>query len=318
MSGIRVITAFDGQDAGVVLSAMEPYVYGKKYPLLDKPSVLDWDKDRETKGEYFLRTVDISEETRKNLEVSDSAEKENHVKSKPFGYWDTEFTQSGIRYKLDMHETLVKIKETPFNKNLVAKMTYHGVSHSEPSYIYKIILIVKYPHGKKEREFLEQTRDLCKWLILNDNVDVHIINYGDIINSQEVVTKHLQTILGVGGVFFLDDLPEDKPSPDNVIERVCQCLRTKNFEEAYEVCFSELEQRNRAQRSWKCHRTDKKTTEEQCKLCVGNKEFRETLKKRAVNSNVDWMHKPCLFECGKDIDGDPITFETSIKNNFWV
>jgi hypothetical protein len=318
MSGIRVITAFDGQDAGIVLSSMENDVYGKKYPYLDMPSQLTWVPEKETKGEFFLRMEGMTDELRKNIEGRERIDNENHVKNKPYGYWDTEFTQNGIRYRIDHHEKLEKIRKTPFNENLIVKMNYTGIVKSDPTYIYKIIIIVKYPYGKKEKDFLEQTRDLCKWLILNDQVDVHIVKYEDILNSQKNVEKHLNSILNTGMILFDGDLPEEKHSPENVIEKVCQCMRDKDFETAYEVCLDELEERWRASRTWKCRRTDKKTTEEQCKLCIKNVDFRDNLKKRAIKSNVDWAHQPCMFECGKDLDGEPITFEASIKNNFWV
>jgi hypothetical protein len=42
------------------------------------------------------------------------------------------------------------------------------------------------------------------------------------------------------------------------------------------------------------------------------------LKKRAEDTDVNWIKEPCVFECALRIDEEAYkTPEDSIKNNFW-
>ena len=320
MSGIRVVTSFDDLDSCIVLNFLDPTdIFGDKYPLLHTPKVIEWNKKKESKGEYFLRIEYLNQnpEKKDKLIADDIARREKHVEDKPFGYWDNIFTNNGIYYKVQTYDLLQKISSLPFNENLISKMSYDGVVKSDPKYIYKIILIIRYPHNKKEREFLEKTISLCKWLLLNPEVDTHIIDYDNL--SLDATKLRINTVLGKEHIKDIEGvIPKYPAEPENTIRKICDLMLVKDIESARDLALKELSERNRGSRTWKCLRTGKNTNEEQCKTCMGSKEFREALKKRAINKQVDWMHQPCLFECGKSLDLEPITFETSIKNNFWV
>jgi hypothetical protein len=320
MSGIRAIVSFDDIDSTILLDSLDTdLILGKKYPLLDVPMITEWDKEHETKGEFFLRMERLNQDPSKRASVieQDKRNREKHVENKKYGYWDNMFSSSGVAFKLQHHGIIEEIKTRPPFKNYISKMTYDGICKSCPAYVGKIVLIIRYPHNKKESEFLRQARDLCKWFIVCPEVDVHVIDYNDMLTREDSVKLRIKHILGTE-LKDLVDIPAYNPVPKNTINAICELMLSKDFEGAYERCLREIEGRGRGNNTWKCMRTGKKTTEEQCKLCLVNADVRNTLKMRAIKNNIDWMHLPCLYQCGKGTDREPITFEESIKNNFWV
>jgi hypothetical protein len=102
-----------------------------------------------------------------------------------------------------------------------------------------------------------------------------------------------------------------------IINDIFDSINQKNYSNCLSLIDNFKKEKNKIDISWVCSRTEKKTTIQQCELCKNSLLYRQTLKSRAISHNIPWETRPCLYECGKNPDIDPITFHDSIANNFW-
>ncbi len=134
---------------------------------------------------------------------------------------------------------------------------------------------------------------------------------GDFGKAAQLVTKTLHRSKAVEGS---DEIPMWQES-----QMIHDMFFNRQFEQVVEYMEDPRRGTNRIQRNWTCLRTNLPTVENHCRECMANPEYRVGLKRHAESHQVDWKNKPCMFQCGMDLDNDkPMTPQESVDQNFWV
>lgn len=330
MSGARIIVSNDPNDASILMHGLSSVVeqsmfIGKKYPLLDMPTVLQWSKHTETKGQYAIRVRDINknEELKYKLQTEEKKRRDVYVSSNKYGYWDNPFYDTGIVYDIEHKDILNDIKQSSSMCSPILKLSFASVSVTDPSLVFKMIIIIKEGKYKKYSTYLNKLIKLLRWVDTNKVVDVCCINYNDLIVNKEKtairISKFLELDFNIGE--FVNKISDIKTS--SLISKpievdINNLIYDNKYDLALDKSIHTLEEIEYNAETWTCERLNEKTNSKKCDMCMSSSFFRKSLKDVSNSKGIDWKKLPCVYECGYRREKDLISFDKSIANNFWL
>lgn len=329
----------------------EDRIRGKKFPQESRIEEVFTKKEDESEAIFECRKY-IYEYQNPDWKEELEASKDMN----PNGFWEGKYSVNGIRYNFPDSKELKEIREEKIKS--VYKIVSHGLFHSDPIYIDKIIFMIRHPRAvaksqeKLKRNLKFRTQDgkfidlgedivihtpemfnnvtlmASKFLLENPNIPILFVEFENLLEKPEETLSQIQSFLGEGDFNKATKLINPKlrrsypQEIDNDLwedaEFIYEKFKQKEFKAIIDYMEDETKVTNRQNRRWLCPRTGIMTVENHCKTCKSDPEFRRSLKDHANSQNVDWTVEPCLFECGFDLDNEPISIEESIKNNFWL
>lgn len=326
-------------------------IRGKKFPQEDRINKIFNQQEGESDAVFECKKYMFEKQQPHWREELESAKDMN-----PNGFWEDQYSVSGIRYNFQDSETLKEIL-TEETKSIY-KIVSQGLVNSDPIYIDKIIFMMRHPRSvaksqerlkrnlkfkTPEGEDIDLGKDLvihtpemfnrvttmaCKFLLDNPDIPVHFVEFEELIENPAVVLQGVQDFLGEGdftkGVKLIN--PKLRRSYPQEVENsmwgdaeyIYKTFKEGKYQDVVDYMDEDMRATNRQNRNWLCTRTGLITVEGHCKSCKVDPAFRKSLKDHANGQNIDWTSEPCMYECGFDLDSEPITIQESIDNNFWL
>lgn len=284
--------------------------------------------------------------------IREQSEKFREENEKPFdykdlnpnGFWECIFTVQGIRYRQALKKLFERIKK---ERNLFCKIVCSGLIPSDPDYIDKIIFTLRDPHSVAKsqerlknsapdaeiakhspRMFISNIVQASKFFLDNPDIPVFIYNYEDLMENPKEVIDKMQDFLKFGDYSKAynvvnpklqrsheDNIKEDAMFED--AEHIYELFKQHKFQEIVDYMKDPKRITNRIQRSWMCLRMGKQVTEHMCKACKSSEDTRRNFIDNAKLKGINFLDQPCAFDCGMNLDAEPISVEESIKNNHW-
>lgn len=329
----------------------EKRIRGHKFPQEKRIETILTQQEGETDAIFKCKKYVFE---KKNPNWKEELEKSKDMN--PNGFWEDKYSVKGIFYNFHNKEELKEILEE--KEKSVYKIVSQGLAQSDPRFIDKVVFMVRHPRAvAKSQERLKrdlkfktidgQDVDLgkdvvihtpemynkvtvmaSKFILDNPDIPVHFVNFDDLISDPVNVLKGVQDFYGEGNFEEAAKLidPKLKRSyPEEVendlwgdAEFIYNKFNEQAFQEILDYMEDDLRATNRQQGNWDCTRTGLITVEGHCRECKADPAFRKKLKEFADDRRIDWTVEPCIYECGFDLDNDPISIEDSIKNNFWL
>ena len=253
----------------------------------------------------------------------------------PNGFFEMEWTVGGIKYSLDRDEILKN------HKGKIVKVVSQGLATSDPSYIEKIIYMLRPPRNvAKSQEnlsrdkmstpkgvkvhsvsmFINVSIAAAHYFIKNPQIPVEVVLFDELqanpIEASKVVSDFIGEDLTKGAIRVDPKLNrsmiEDKGHEGNDWERAQEIYEAMKVKDWGRVINSKV--RNHDDHAFYCTRLNKQVNGLQCKRCQEREGLRENFKKHSERVGIDWRNEPCIYECR--IKG--LSIEKSIKNNHWI
>lgn len=328
-------------------------ILGHEFPSIEnKLEKFNEKKPHETEEQYQLRMY-LSKKMNPDLEEDLEETKDLN----PNGFWECTFSVRGVYFTPQFESFLEEMEFEDENKLTVCKIVSQGLAQSDPRYIHKVIYMLRDPYSvAKSQErlkrnmtfihpetggevnlfdevtihspemFIKVSLSAAQWLENHPEIPVLFVNYDDLIQKPNETLNIIQDFLQEGNFEKAKSIINPKlkrsyaePEKSDLwedAEYVYEKMLNQDFN-FMEFLTDKKRKFNRLQRKWPCLRARQYMIEPHCKACKSDKKFRESLKEYAKSANVDWQNEPCVFECGFNLDSDPITIEKSIENNFW-
>jgi len=267
----------------------------------------------------------------------------------PNGFWECPFTVSGIRYQFAMVDRLASIQaaKPPY----VCKIVSQGLAQSDPTYIDKVVMMTRHPRSvAKSQEqlkrqwpfegeqvvvhspqmFINVTRWVSSWLIYNDQMPIHHIDFDELLEQPGNELRRLQGFLGEGDFEtaatrieprYHRSHPEDKAvhEPWADAERVYALFKGGDYQGVLDYFKTAEREIDRQQKQWYCPRSGHTVGHRSCALCRKDRDVRAQYRRHAEKQGINWRHEPCMHEVMfADSQGQRLTIEQSIQHNFWV
>ena len=181
---------------------------------------------------------------------------------------------------------------------------------------------------------------IARWAKEFPEVPVHVIEYENLLDkeSREGELARLQDFIGEGD--FVNEgakavepslrrsSPREGNSPEVESDFVfADSLYPLLLKQDWKDVVKSVGERNRKKlkqarnskpENYLCYRVNLPVHRNTCLECIKGGTVMSNLKKRAEDTDVNWIKEPCVFECALRIDEEAYkTPEDSIKNNFW-
>jgi hypothetical protein len=176
--------------------------------------------------------------------------------------------------------------------------------------------------------YIDVTVKASHWFLKYPDVPVLLVDSDELIKDPVTQLQRIQDFLGEGD--FSAAVERIDPSlwrsyPEDIEhalwedgEFVHDRFIKGDYQEIIDYMKDPRRQTHREKRNWPCMRSGHMVIETQCKLCIKNApNLRKNFKEHAESKGIEWEREPCLYECGTNLDAEPISVEESIKNNFW-
>lgn len=329
----------------------EERMIGSKFPMVERKQKLLEKQDKETDHQHLWRLyIDKLKDPEKDAKIQKALD------MNPNGFFEhPKISVQGLWYNDSTKDVIKKIKEAsvpPF-----CKIVSQGLFKSNPDMIKKIIFMIRNPYSvAKSQErltrdgkfvlqngrtidifrdtkvnspemFINVTLMAASWIMDNPDIDIHYIEYNDLIANPLDTLLKVKEFLGEGDFEEASKIinpklkrsdPEKKPNDLwEDADLIYDMFKKQEYEELLITFTDEKRETNRRNNSWGCLRYGESTSEAHCKTCKKSKEFRDSLKIHAKRMRIDWTNKPCAYECAYNLDNPTISIEESIKNNFW-
>jgi hypothetical protein len=176
--------------------------------------------------------------------------------------------------------------------------------------------------------YIQVTVMAAHWLSKYPDIPVLFVDSDDLIKDPATQLQRIQDFLGEGD--FSQAVDRIDPSlwrsyPEDVEHKLWEDSEfvhdhfTKGeYQEIIDYMQDPRRETHREKRNWPCVRSGHMVVESQCKLCMANVvNLRKNFKAHAEQNGIEWNREPCLYECGLNLDAEPVSIEESINNNFW-
>ena len=204
-------------------------ILGKKFPS-EKNNIPK--TKHETDAQYNARVyVDEHIKSKRSDSLGNSKD------MNPNGFWEMEYTVKGVKYDFNDRNRLEELKvESPKS---FCKIVSQGLSQSDPTYIDKIIYMIRHPrevaksqerlirsgpingdnapmvNGKAVKihtpeMYIQVTTSASQWLLSYPEIPVLFVHYNDLIENATEVLSQIEDFLG-------EDIL-DKPKVSQVID----------------------------------------------------------------------------------------------------
>ncbi|NCC45081.1 MAG: hypothetical protein EOM18_16215 [Clostridia bacterium] len=325
-------------------------IHGIKNPLEDTVEHLDKRYNDEPEHifncrKYLMRKNfrDIMTEFNKSKELN------------PTGFWETEYATQGVYYRFADRMNLKRWKEEP--KPTFCKIVGRGLWQSDPTYIDKIIYMVRNPadivksHENLRRStpiinngnnsmrledmvhkandplmYMDVTGKVCEWFAEYPDIPVLYVYYDNLMDNPMKVFEDIREFIGEG------DFTEAVKCIDSKLRRsVGERCTSKLWEMAWHIYDMFIKREYAAvvqyirENHMAIHKPFRRwfcgrVNREVCfPECVACYSGRclRMFKKTAEEERVDWKSEPCLYECGLGDLPEYKSIQDSIENNFW-
>jgi hypothetical protein len=178
--------------------------------------------------------------------------------------------------------------------------------------------------------FIEVTYEACLWFLAYPEVPLLIVNYDDVIEKTEETLNNIKEFLNDPEADFESakscvDSSLKRSKMENIpskfwedAEIIYNFMKEKKFQEVVDYYENPKINTHEYNKKFLCVRRDMVTNFNQCELCKKNKTTRDNFKLYAESNNIEWKNKPCMYECGLNLnDPSPKFIQESIDNNFW-
>lgn len=308
----------------------EERLLGKEFPREEKEEENELIKYIRSKDENLQERIKNHTEKSKNMN--------------PDGFYEMEWTMTGISYSMKYEKILKECKKEPLN---IVKVVSPGLINSDPKYISKIIYMLRNPYDvAKSHENLigrspispningEQLKinspDLfikyntmgATWIKEHLDVPVKIIQYEDLVYSPKETLKELSEFLNEdvshGESCVKKKLHRSKGEVRNEEEwvlanNIYECIQNEDWEGAVRIVHeTKIEDPNGS--PIMCTRLNRRVVNNECKACRMNSIVRDNYKKASEEKNIDWRNEPCT----RDVFEQKVTIKESIEKNSWI
>jgi hypothetical protein len=177
--------------------------------------------------------------------------------------------------------------------------------------------------------YIGVTLQACRWILDNPDTPILFIKFDDIQSSPDTEIDKIAEFVGYGDFEKARGVVSPKLNRSNQediehhlwkdAELVYDMFLEGKYEELLEEFTDPNKQYNRLNTRWTCVRSNTVVNCFDCEKCVSNPMIRENAKDKARILKIDYMQKPCVYECGLNVDEEnPKTIEESINNNTWA
>jgi len=318
------------------LALGEDRIMGSKFP-------------KENRGKEKLPfETDAEFDLRKYFEERLESEKKDKRKEKtldmnPNGFWECRYTTQGISWHLGI--------DCPSEK--ICKVVSQGLIHTDPKYVDKVIymlrdprevaksqenLVRRLPFNEEDLEkqglkihsplmFVNVTYQAIQWIKSNPQVPVIFVHYDSLLENPEEELRKVGEFLGEGDFSkhpvekrLYRSKPEEGIENDlwAIAEEIYAKTLTKDYDGLISFYKDNVRKIKKDTMTYHCFRKGRKVVYNECIACKKDEVARNNFKKDATKRKISWISEPCVFECGIDVDHDPITIKQSIENNFWL
>jgi hypothetical protein len=309
-------------------------IKGEKFPQ-EKREEIKKQQEGESDSHYAIRSYLMNKSEKESSDMS-------YEDMNPNGFWECMYSVQGIRYNHRDREDLKKMRRGDIDKSTIVKVVSQGLLSSDPSYIDKVVYMVRHPravaksHEKLKRGFdtkfpdgkvrnifdglvihspemyIQVTISASRWILDNPDIDIHFVNFDELIANPKDVIDGVVDFLTIGDASKAYSVIEPKlnrSKPENIehvmwedAEYVYEKFVNKEYQDILDYFKDPKRNFNREKQSWYCPRYGQSVTEKQCKLCRSDKVVRENFKTFAMQQFVDWENEPCFYESGMDVD----------------
>jgi len=340
----------------------EDRILGSKFMGKDKQlAMLKRDKiyqrDNETPEEFSLRQY-MFEKNKVNAakSIEEVEKRKEHMKDmNPNGFYEMQFTVTGIKYAFAMDDLFKRIRsegDSPY----VCKVVSQGLIQSDPQYVDKIVYMIRHPRAvAKSQEklirpnrkkfqledgevveepvhtpkmFIDVTKQAALWLEANKDKKVLIVEYDDLIEDPKKQFKRIKRFLGEGDFKQAEGIINPKlrrSIPQDIelalwddAEYIYEEFKKRNFKKIKTYMEDPFVETNLEKTRIPCIRTGRDMAYRECKACHEDYVVRNNYKHAAETDGIDWENEPCVFECSKFVDDNRrVGVEESIKTNTW-
>ncbi len=290
------------------------------------------------------------------IEVRDGLgeKRERRADMNPRGFYEG-WPCMGIPWSLRNHQRIKEIESEPSRR--VAKIVGEGLLKTNPEYIESLVVVLRPPRfvansqeklvgpiNIRDRDqgmhnvrreakvhnpdfWISHMIGIARWAKEFPEVPVHVIEYENLLDkeSREGELARLQDFIGEGD--FVNEgakavepslrrsSPREGNSPELLLKQdwrgVVKSVGERNRKKLKQA-------RNSKPENYLCYRVNLPVHRNTCLECIKGGTVMSNLKKRAEDTDVNWIKEPCVFECALRIDEEAYkTPEDSIKNNFW-
>lgn len=265
----------------------------------------------------------------------------------PGGFYECAYSVRGIRYNFTQEAEQARLLSEPSERRTVVKIVSQGLANSDPRFVDRIIYMMRPPRevAKSQEKLSGQFRDpqhvihspemfirvtamAARWLMAHSDIPLLLVDYHDLLTEPIRVFDSLYHFLGEGDFARASGIIDPalyRSKAENVpndlwgdADKVYELFRLGRYSEVVSYMSRPEIKTNRAARSWPCVRMGQTVTDKQCAACKSNPVVRENFKKWAERMKIDWRKEPCSFECGFDLEREPVGVEKSIAENFWI
>ena len=330
-------------------------ILGYKFPFDEKRNRLKEKTEDEDENEYNIRRY-VQKKISENNEDEVKKRIEYMKQMNPHGFWEMEYSVSGIQYNLFDYKNIEKLLTE--NTPSILKIVSQGLLYTDPVFVDKMIYMVRHPRQvAKSQEslvrndflftegneaevngeivkahtpkmYLEVTAVASQWIQSYPEVPVIFVNFDDLISNPAQELKRIQEFLGEGDFTKAKERvkPKLKRSEPNDLgnplwedaENVYSLFGQGDFNGVLEYLSNKNTNYYKYSQEVMCCRDGEVKTYLHCRSCRNSKATRGNFKMIATNKGIDWQNEPCTFECRGLGEGRSLTIQESIENNFWV
>ena len=296
-----------------------------------------WPMDKKHPDKYLQQCIGHIEEAR-NPDLRKQIEESK--KMNPNGFWETPWTVNGIKWSYPEPD-----------RSKVTKIVSQGLAQSNPVYVDKLIMMVRHPYAvaKSQKDLVlpipvhTRNKDLgnidpdmfnhvtvmaSKW-ILNHKPEMITVEFEELISNPKDTLNAVHSFIGHGDWDKAEKeiqpkLQRNEPTKPEIpgdwenALHYYELFKAGKYQEVLD--FAKDNEKPR-EKGFFCTRFGGNVMKDNCTQCKTDRSSMQKLKDQADRRGINWKDKPCLWECGMNLDRDsytPLTIEESIKNNHWI
>ena len=260
----------------------------------------------------------------------------------PDGFRECAWTVNGIREGIGPAPLWSQVGD-----NKVVKIVSRGLAASDPAHIGRVVYLNRNPRevaksqerlrriiGGVESGLVVHSPDMyirthlaaARWMA-EHRPDVYVLDYADLLAEPTTTLARLSDWLGEdvtpGASCVKPSLHRSKPQQIDDeqwedAEAVYALVAAADWQGIADMFSTGDTATERAGRRWMCDRLGQAVSARQCEVCVSVKSVRENFRATAEARGIDWHNLPCAWECGANLDAEPVPVELSIARSHWL
>ncbi len=274
----------------------------------------------------------------------------------PNGFWEGPFAVQGAYYRPRLEGMLNTIEKEEVPS--ICKIVSQGLAKTDPRYVTKVVYMLREPDAvaksqeRLQREmvyrnsegkrmnfwegmdtispqmFIDVSLRASRWIAMHPDIAVHYVKYSELMAEPKNTLRGIQCFLGEGD--FTDAVAVINPKLNRSSRtKIMHPLLDNAFEVYEKMCEGDWEGlqcfgndraklTHRQTWQWQCARSQQTTQEAICKDCQSKPAFRAQLIHLANVNKIDWINRPCAFECAFDVERtEYLSIEESVTHNHW-